>query len=623
MQRKPDDLFTGRSHIHTKGVKQPGYNKTIKESGDNKSPDAQRKDGTIMYNDKNDMQGLQGFDSAVPTDGHTDPEAKEAAPAADNNREQGYTVTPVGGYYSGRPDTAETAAPETAADDAEAPKEEAPAAEESKASSEYHYSSAAGNIPFAGSEDGGTAGGAADTTGQQDAGSGASWQSQNGGSWQQGQQAGGNSYIPPSYGGFVPNGNYGYQNPYSYNQPVRPAKPPKAPKAPKQKKEKKSSGFPVKAFVACILAAAVVGAGAGAGGFAISNYLTADSSDTAGTSSQSSTAGQTISIEGQVENLVQAVAEKVGPSVVGIRTTAAAYSIFGGQTESTGEGSGVIYTEDGYIITNYHVIQAAAEQSGSQSARVDVYLPSDTDTAIPATIVGYNITLDLAVLKIDQTGLPAAEIGNSDDLSVGQYAVAIGSPGGLEFMGSVTYGVISGLNRKITTETSEQLNLIQTDAAINPGNSGGALVNSDGQVIGINSVKLVSTGYESMGFAIPINTVVATCDDIISRENEPTPYLGLEISTTYDAQTLQMLGYPTGAVVNSVTDGSPADDAGIQRGDIITEFAGTTISSYTTLSTALSQCSPGQQVDVTVYRGGRYYSATVTLGTNSGQVTTE
>ena len=577
-----------------------------------------------MYDDKNNMQGLQGFDSAVPTDGRAEQEAKEAdTPAADNSREQGYTVTPAGGYYSGRPDTAETAAAEAGGGGGGG--EEAPAPEEPKASSEYHYSSAAGNIPFAGSEDGGTGSTASSgTAGQQDAGSGSSWQSQNGGSWQQGQpdqQAGGGSSYTPPYGGFVPNGSYGYQNPYSYNQPVRPAKPPKAPKAPKPKKEKKASAFPVKAFVACILAAAVVGAGAGAGGFALSNYLVADNSDTASTSSQTSTTGQTISIEGQVENLVQAVAEKVSPSVVGIRTTAAAYSIFGGQTESTGEGSGVIYSEDGYIITNYHVIQAAAEQSGSQLARVDVYLPSDTETAIPATIVGYNISLDLAVLKIDQTGLPAAEIGNSDDLNVGQYVVAIGNPGGLEFMGSVTYGVISGLNRKITTETSEQLNLIQTDAAINPGNSGGALVNSDGQVIGINSVKLVSSGYESMGFAIPINTVVETCNDIISRENEPTPYLGLEISTTYDAQTLQMLGYPTGAVVNSVTSGSPAADAGIQRGDIITEFAGTTISSYTTLSTALSQCSPGQQVDVTVYRGGRYYSATVTLGTNSGQVT--
>ena len=582
-----------------------------------------------MYDDKN--RNLEGFDSAVPMQdgqqtpaadthggeqdafrGHTadDRQTTQADGRADDRADgdvqpQGYTVTPAGGYYNH----------DSHASDAKAtPDADQPAA--APASTEYHYSAAKGDIPFAGSEEG-------DQKAQEGSYSGSYSQSGADG-WQQRQSAdydasgrpAGNSYTPPQYG-FMPSGNYGYQNGYTGQQPPRPQRPVKTPK-PKKEKKPAQKHFTARAFIACALAAAVIGAGAGAGGFALTSRLYEQTDDTASTASSSSTGtAQTISIQGEVENLVQAVAEKVGPSVVGIRTTAASIGIFGSQGESTGEGSGIIYTQDGYIITNYHVIQAAAEQAGMQSAKVEVYLPSDTENGIEAKIVGYNISYDLAVLKIDKTGLPAAEFGNSDDLSVGQYVVAIGNPGGLDFMGSVTYGVISGLNRKITTENSEQLNLIQTDAAINPGNSGGALVNSKGQVIGVNSVKLVSSGYESMGFAIPINQVIETCQQIISKENEPTPYLGLEISTTYDAQTLQMLGYPTGAVVQNVTSGGPAAEAGIQRGDIITEFNDTTISSYTTLNSAISQCSPGEQVTLTIYRSGRYYEATVTLGSNN------
>ena len=596
-----------------------------------------------MYDDKNRNQGIQGFDEAVPVeDGreiHDDHAAASDETRPQDDRQQGYTVTPAGGYYSGADVRQKAGAQETtepmdqaAAETAEEAKAEQTGASgtnpsKADAQSEYHYSAAAGNIPFAGSE-GGTENTSSASYGSWQAGSG--YQSGYGQSGYQSGGAGvghnGGSYTPPQYG-FMPNGtygsqnygsqNYGSQNPYG-GQPVRPAKPPKAPR-PKKEKKSSSGPFPVKAFVACVLAAAVVGLGAGAGGFALTNHFAGSAENTSTqTSTGGATSAQTISIQGEVENLVQAVAEKVGPSVVGIRTTAAVGSFFGGQSESSGEGSGIIYTADGYIITNYHVIQAAAEQSNS-SSRVQVFLPSDTETGIDATIVGYNIAYDLAVLKVGRTGLPAAEIGDSDDLNVGQYVVAIGNPGGLDFMGSVTYGVISGLNRKITTDNSTQLNLIQTDAAINPGNSGGALVNSKGQVIGVNSVKLVSTGYESMGFAIPINQVIETCKQIISKENEPTPYLGIEISTKYDAQTLQMLGYPTGAVVQNVVEGSPADDAGLQRSDIITEFAGTTVSSYTTLNSAISQCSPGETVSVKVYRGGRYYTAEVTLGTNNAQ----
>ncbi|MBQ5810279.1 MAG: trypsin-like peptidase domain-containing protein, partial [Clostridia bacterium] len=281
-----------------------------------------------------------------------------------------------------------------------------------------------------------------------------------------------------------------------------------------------------------------------------------------------------------------------------------------------GEGSGVIYKSDGYIITNYHVIEGAINSAKSSIA---VYLPSDASTSIPATVVGYSISSDLAVVKINATGLPAIELADSDELSVGEYAIAIGNPGGLEFMGSVTFGIISGLNRTLTVEGIGEMSLIQTDAAINPGNSGGALVNSKGELIGINSNKLVSTSYEGMGFAIPSNTVVDICNSIIANENTPTPYVGIVLSTTYDAATLKYLGYPAGAVVQSVAEGSPAHECGIRRGDIITEFGGEEIESYQAFSNIVNQSKPGDIVTVQFYRSGRYYSTSLAIGANNAQ----
>ena len=309
--------------------------------------------------------------------------------------------------------------------------------------------------------------------------------------------------------------------------------------------------------------------------------------------------------------------------MVGIRTTASISSFFGNQ-ESTGEGSGIIYTADGYIITNYHVIEEAAENAGKSTTKIEVYLAGDTETAYNAEIIGYNISYDLAVIKIEASALPAIEIGDSDALSVGQNVIAIGNPGGLSFMGSVSSGIISGLNRTLSTgsasgtadNSTTSAEYIQTDAAINPGNSGGALVNTQGQLIGVNSVKLVSESYEGMGFAIPVNKVTEICNDIIAHKDEPAPYVGIEISTRYDSTTLKMYGYPSGAVISSVVEGGPADDAGLQRGDIITSFNGTSITEYTEFSSLLNGCTSGDTVDITIYRAGRTYTTTITIGSN-------
>ena len=192
----------------------------------------------------------------------------------------------------------------------------------------------------------------------------------------------------------------------------------------------------------------------------------------------------------RTDSPVTAIAEKVSPSIVGIRVTARVRDFFFGEREGTGEGSGIIATDDGYIITNYHVILNALDRSGKQNkaAKIEVFLQNQMDKPYTADVIGVDARTDLAVIKIDATGLHEAEFGNSDELKVGEMAVAIGNPGGLEYMGSVTVGVISGLNRTIQSDTGKGFKLIQTDAAINPGNSGGALVNSKGQVIGVSSL---------------------------------------------------------------------------------------------------------------------------------------
>ena len=366
--------------------------------------------------------------------------------------------------------------------------------------------------------------------------------------------------------------------------------------------------------------AAIIGAGGGVFGvFFTDKYLSADKTDTTSSKQEETNAPQNvtnITVDETVNSSVEAVAKKAGPSIIGIRTTAAVTNFFGGSTESTGEGSGIIYSQDGYIITNYHVIESAVESSNS---KVEVFLSTDTETAINATVIGYNIASDLAVVKVEKTGLPAIEFADSDKLSVGQYAIAIGNPGGLEFIGSVSSGVISGLNRSVTIGTGNTMSLIQTDAAINPGNSGGALVDITGKLIGVNSVKLVSTGYEGMGFAIPSNTVKEICDNIIDKQNDPTPYLGIQISQSYTADQLIALGYPAGAVVVSVAEGGPAYESRIQRGDIITEFNGVTINDYTELENAIAQCKPGDSVTIKIFRAGRFYSSHINVAANNAQ----
>lgn len=380
------------------------------------------------------------------------------------------------------------------------------------------------------------------------------------------------------------------------------------PKQPKKPKEKKPYGIGVVAVAAVV--AAVIGAVSSIA--VLLPALSADGTDITGVTTETVQNKVNINVDKTAESVVEAVAEKVTPSVVGIRTTTSVMSFFGGTSESSGDGSGVVYSSDGYIITNYHVISNAL--SGN-SGRIEVFLDSASSEGYAATVVGYNISSDLAVIKINAKNLTAVEFSDSDDLKVGQYVITIGNPGGLEFMDSVTYGVISGLNRVVSSDSGVEL--IQTDAAINPGNSGGALVNTEGKLVGINSSKIVSEEFEGMGFAIPSNTVKEICEDIISRENSPEPYIGISISERYTAEVLEYYGYPNGAVVLSVAEGSPADNAGIQRGDIITEYDGKEISEYTVLEDYIMNSTPNEKVTVKIYRSGRYYTTDITVGSNN------
>lgn len=391
-------------------------------------------------------------------------------------------------------------------------------------------------------------------------------------------------------------------NPYAYTPPYKPKK---------QKKPKTKKSFSGGIVILASVLAAVIGAVSATVALMYTSPFTdqpvkIESPEVSGNNVN-------INIDKTVESVVEAVAEKVTPSVVGIRTTTSVMSFFGGTSESSGEGSGVVYSTDGYIITNYHVIGDAI--TNSTGSKIEVFLDSASSDAHTATVVGYNISADLAVIKINVTGLKPIEITDSDDLKVGQYVITVGNPGGLEFMDSVTYGVVSGLNRVVSADSGVEL--VQTDAAINPGNSGGALVNTKGQLVGINSSKIVSEQFEGMGFAIPSNTAVEICKRIIEKENSPEPYIGITISERYTSQVLKSFGYPAGAVVLSVAEGSPAYTAGIRKGDIITEFGNKEIKEYTVLEQMMKDSEPNQSVTVKIYRSGRYYSTTIKVGANN------
>lgn len=302
-----------------------------------------------------------------------------------------------------------------------------------------------------------------------------------------------------------------------------------------------------------------------------------------------------------------AVAQKILPSVVGIKVTYPVSSIFSQNTSTTSaEGSGVIISEDGYILTNNHVVNSTSSNQSAfysigEATNLTVKLYND-ETEYPAKIIGSDELTDLAVIKIDKDNLTAATLGDSDSIQVGEWCMAAGNPLGM--ISSVTTGSISALNRTIQDENGKTFTLIQTDAAINSGNSGGALVNSKGEVIGINTIKASGTGIEGLGFAIPINSTKSITKDLIEYQKVKRPFLGIT-GTTITEKTIK--NYPTanlvvGAYIKTIQDFSPAQKAGLKIGDIITKIDNSEIKSIEDVQSIVRSHKIDDEITVTIVR---------------------
>ena len=375
---------------------------------------------------------------------------------------------------------------------------------------------------------------------------------------------------------------------------------------PPKKRRKHSCGRIARSAVALVLAAAMgfaggfVGARVGNAGnkVVIQQVERTDSSAASGTAVSSS--GMTTS----------QVSEMVSPSVVVITTEQVVYSQwswYGQNQVESGAGSGVIISSDGYILTCAHVV------SGASQITVTI-----GDTDYTATVVGEDDTSDVAVLKIDATGLTPATVGDSDSLSVGDSVLAVGNPLG-ELGGTVTSGIVSALNRSVTiqgTSSTNTMSLIQMDASVSPGNSGGGLFNMNGELIGLVNAKSSSSDAEGLGFAIPINDAIQVAQDLLENGYvSGRPYMGITYIAVTDAQTAAQLNVNAyGVYVVDVVQGGPADKAGLKAGDRILSIDGNEIAQKDDLGTLMQQHTAGDTLSITVARDGQMQTVSLTLG---------
>ena len=301
--------------------------------------------------------------------------------------------------------------------------------------------------------------------------------------------------------------------------------------------------------------------------------------------------------------IVQA-AKKVGPTVVGITNKAYVRDFFNRvQLAERGYGSGVIYDKSGLIVTNNHVVDGASE----------IIVSLADGRSAQGKVLGTDAATDLAVVKIDLDNLPVAEFGDSSTVQVGEPAIAIGNPLGMEFRGSVTVGIISALNRSVEIG-EKKFTLFQTDAAINPGNSGGALVNADGEIIGINSAKIGVSNVEGMGFAIPINNVKPIIKELAAKGRVAHPYVGASL---IDKDIAKHYGFDMdlheGLFIMKLSKGGPLARSGARTGDIITEFNGVKVHTVTALRDEIAKHQVGDQVNITILRNETQMTLAVTL----------
>ena len=397
-----------------------------------------------------------------------------------------------------------------------------------------------------------------------------------------------------------------YNNPYETPSQEIPVY---TPPTPKKREKKNRMGLRICALA---LVFALLGGALGAGGV----IWYESSRGQTGTTSKNETAMlqgiressvlNTVTVDtGKEMTAAEVYAANVN-STVGI-TTSITTNYWGFQTTSAAAGSGFILTEDGYILTNYHVVE------NSNSITVAMYNGDTYD----ATLIGYDESNDVAVLKVDAEGLSPVVLGDSDNLNVGDSVVAIGNPLG-ELTFSLTAGLVSAKDREVTLSNSLTMDLIQTDCAINSGNSGGALFNLYGEVIGITNAKYSSSSASSeasidnIGFAIPIDQVRSIFESIITNGYIVKPYIGVTVS---DVSTeSQSYGLPQGAAVRSVTENGPAAEAGLQESDIITTVNGEAITGSNDLVKLVKAASAGDTLELTVYRQGQTVTLTLTVG---------
>ncbi len=464
------------------------------------------------------------------------------------------------------------------------------------------------------------------------------------GAYQQ-QNAAGSAYNNPAGGRTTPTGNGGSGNNGGYSY-VNYYSDPNGGDSNKKPK-KKHTGLKVAAFV---LAMVLVSGGSigvyegirssnadNSSSIVASNDSSAAESSTGDSSSSKKSDSSQSWIQLASTNGSMSVADivkKVTPSVVGVQSTFSSpngsnnntmngyggFFGYGSQGNSgsqgmTGVGTGIIMSKDGYIVTNAHVIYDDEHGYGEASS-VQIQM-SDEETTYDARIVAYDKEADIAVLKIDADNLTAAEFGDSSSCEVGETVVAIGNPLGLQFQNTVTCGIISALDRKVTINDNT-MTLIQTDTAINNGNSGGPLINSSGQVIGINSAKMSSTysgeaTVEGIGFAIPMSEAKSIVDDLINYGYVTgRPQLGISCQDVTEAVS-QAYNIPVGAYIFSVTAGGAADQAGLQPGDVITGIQDQTISTTEELNAVKNQYKAGDTITLTYVRAGETKKVDVTL----------
>ena len=381
-----------------------------------------------------------------------------------------------------------------------------------------------------------------------------------------------NGYTSSFSGG---NGNNGGYNGYSYSS---------APQQPPVPQKKKGSKVLLR-VLACVGVAAL-GFGSGLGGAVVASRAGLTGNQVVVQQVERSTDATAAGSTDGTSMSVQQIASVVSPSVVAITTEqmSSSQTWFGGYYVQSGAGSGVIISQDGYILTCAHVV------SGATSVKVQL---NGSDESYDATVVGQDSTSDIAVLKIDATGLTPAVIGDSDALAVGEVAVAVGNPLGT-LSNTVTDGIVSALNRQVTVQNND-MTLIQTDASISPGNSGGGLFNANGELIGIVNAKSSYSEAEGIGFAIPINTAMEIGRQLIENGSVARPALGVKIVDVTDAQTAQQLGVSTmGVYIVEVTKGSGADAAGVQAGDRVLAVDDTAVSDSSALKNYLKDKGIGE-----------------------------